>query len=245
MKPRPRPLFAPGSPLQTLTGARPSPPSLRTGAGGEPEPPPWHAAVPDTQAGVFFEGVPVSTDHSTGNVVPESTSEPEPSREEIFLTRAGSWFAPQVGQYVLDHGRWFPGQPRPAGVRKRPNRRCYRNNLHLMADSADLCYVEGFAVSEGLEIVMPHAWACRRDGHLVDITWRSPETCLYFGVPFDPQTYATTVCATLSESLFYDGKVPADLGAPARLTTPPDWDRLQVLFAVFCLPAVTPDDRAR
>jgi len=61
MKPRPRPLFAPGSPLQTLTGARPSPPSLRTGAGGEPEPPSWHAtSYTDTDATSLSQTVMVT-----------------------------------------------------------------------------------------------------------------------------------------------------------------------------------------
>jgi hypothetical protein len=82
---------------------------------------------------------------------------------------------------ILKLGRPFTGQPRPTGMRKRPNKMCYRNAT-LAALHYGWDYVEGVAVSGDLGLPVQHAWNMDDDGNAVDLTWKHPEKASYFGI---------------------------------------------------------------
>ena len=90
---------------------------------------------------------------------------------EIYLKAMAGMFErmnrPSIEAVVLKHGEEFksPARPRPKGIRKRTNKLCFMNSYHL-AESRNMTYVEGFAISKGVPIPLHHAW-------VVDQTRRS------------------------------------------------------------------------
>lgn len=91
-------------------------------------------------------------------------------------------------RFILDHGRVWPGQARPKGFKRGPARQCFRNSMSLLVSSFEtgLTYVEGFAASGDVGFSFPvhHGWLINSDGRVIDLTWKSPETSVYFGIPF-------------------------------------------------------------
>jgi hypothetical protein len=98
---------------------------------------------------------------------------------------------------LLAHGRTWPGQPLPSGIRLGKAKACFQN-AHELCMTRDLVYCEGFAAS-GLGIPIHHAWAVDpATGGVIDPTWRwqrrqrwvdHPSTWVYLGLPFQ-RTYA-------------------------------------------------------
>ena len=132
-------------------------------------------------------------------------------RQRELLNRAALSFPTPAGRYVLDRGRWFVSQPRPTGVRKGADKACYRNAGRYVLDHPEYRYVEGFAMSTELGMVVQHAWAADSIDRVIDRTWKHPEESLYFGVSFDAKTWATvmTLLGRDTDSLFHDGTVPS------------------------------------
>ena len=108
---------------------------------------------------------------------------------EIYLKAMAGMFErmnrPSIEAVVLKHGEEFksPARPRPKGIRKRTNKLCFMNSYHL-AESRNMTYVEGFAISKGVPIPLHHAWVVDQSGEVIETTWRDPGD-FYFGIALD------------------------------------------------------------
>jgi hypothetical protein len=156
------------------------------------------------------------------------------ARHRELLADAAVMFPTPAGRYILENGRWFIPQHRPAGVRKGSYKNCYNNAGNYVLGHPECTYVEGFAISGSapVRMVMQHAWAgagvLGGAGDLViDRTWKDPEDSLYFGVSFDVVTWAALVHGREGWSLFHDGTVPpAIIEAHLKSTTDKATDQL-------------------
>ena len=97
----------------------------------------------------------------------------------LDTTGNGKWLSSFLGE----HGRWYtpPERPRPKGLRKMRDRRCYGNAFELMVN-AGCTYVEGWAANF-MGIPVHHAWVVDREGNMIDPTWAKVGLA-YYGVPF-------------------------------------------------------------
>lgn len=86
---------------------------------------------------------------------------------------------------ILRHGRFFPGRPRPAGVRRRRPRACFTNALDLARQDTGLTYVEGYALAATVSLPVVHAWCIDPHGHVIDVTWSDEQLtdAAYAGLP--------------------------------------------------------------
>ena len=90
------------------------------------------------------------------------------SKEE-FVQKNGQEFKPQE----FDSSKYPDARRTP--------KECFSNAWHLASETG-LTYVEGFAFN--VMFPMLHAWCVDQEGNVVDPTWKTPEDCQYFGVPF-------------------------------------------------------------
>ena len=91
------------------------------------------------------------------------------------------WAYHTTPAFVLATGRPYTAAARPKGLRKMPNKLCFRNAHYLALDDRTLTYTEGYALSfQGIPV--EHAWCVRADGTVVDPTWYHPELAAYYGV---------------------------------------------------------------
>jgi len=131
------------------------------------------------------------------------------ARHRELLADAAVMFPTPAGRYVLEHGRWFIPRHRPTGIRKGSAKACYRNAGRYVLDHPEYRYVEGFAMSTDLGMVVQHAWAADSMDLVIDRTWKDPEDSFYFGVSFDAKTWAKLMHSRDTDSLFHDGTVPS------------------------------------
>ena len=126
--------------------------------------------------------------------------------EDHALARAVEALAaddrPSAARVVIGQGRLFVPAPWPGcGVPRRGSiRQCHRNALRV-ARLLSVAYVEGFAYADGL--VVPHAWAARGDGTVLDPTWPDGGCALaYLGVPMTAQFVAAFQSRTMTRTRF-------------------------------------------
>lgn len=94
---------------------------------------------------------------------------------------------------VLKEGCFFTPKDRPPNISKEKDRECFRNAALLALSNEDYNYVEGFAVSEGLEVIpIHHAWCADKNNNVVDPTWKTKGTS-YIGIKFSSQFLEETV----------------------------------------------------
>ncbi len=89
-----------------------------------------------------------------------------------------------LGELIERAGTFYPGAKRPKGMRKGRAKGCFENAGKLVMNSVDWKYVEGYAISERLGILIHHAWCLDENGIVVDSTWKDPQHCQYMGIPF-------------------------------------------------------------
>jgi hypothetical protein len=83
--------------------------------------------------------------------------------------------------FIVTHGKIYQPSKRPKGIRKQAYQECFKNASLLSLDRDDLTYVEGYACDYFPTL---HAWCVDKKGCVIDTTWKNPEECAYFGVPF-------------------------------------------------------------
>jgi hypothetical protein len=95
------------------------------------------------------------------------------------------------GRFMLQHGTYHEAAPKPSRLKPLMPTRCFSNAQRAVvaavsAGRMPLTYVEGYACSGNLAVCLPihHAWLIDDEGRVVDQTWESPETSVYFGVAF-------------------------------------------------------------
>jgi hypothetical protein len=95
-------------------------------------------------------------------------------------------FGAMLHRFVLKHGHAGIPQKRPKGYRKRADKMCFRNSTeHVLFRDTSLTYVEGMAINNKLGMPIHHAWMEDAQRNVIDLTWRDPADCMYYGVPFD------------------------------------------------------------
>jgi len=96
---------------------------------------------------------------------------------------------PLLELFVLRNGKIM--KPRRRIGSKKPDKNCFENSLKLV--TADVSYVEGFAMSAGLGIPMHHAWV-DVGGKAMDPTWKNYNNSEYIGVSFsDKAAWSETI----------------------------------------------------
>jgi hypothetical protein len=107
--------------------------------------------------------------------------------QEVRGTWPDGWQSPEG--LLLQHGQsYYIGEDTFKGRRGKA-KMCYQNASHLMLNSADLIYVEGY-VDVG-PIPVAHAWCIDSEGTVIDPTLQDPKKAKtsvyprgYFGIPF-------------------------------------------------------------
>jgi len=126
------------------------------------------------------------------------------------------WAYHGAGDFLNQHGQFWPLQPFPANERPgRPNS-CFYNAFSACLKS-DLRYVEGYALAI---IPIHHAWCVDEHGLVIDHTWarfkpnrHSPYEdngyggigLSYFGVEFPLELVRRVMLASQTPSVFYGG----------------------------------------
>lgn len=87
-----------------------------------------------------------------------------------------------IAAFILKYGRYFVGEPLPAGIKRGHLQECYANAAMLaLKDDPAASYAEGYAYKSDLLSPFLHAW-CVRDGRVLDNTLHHPEDFDYFGI---------------------------------------------------------------
>lgn len=89
-------------------------------------------------------------------------------------------------RFILRNGKPGISMPRPKKIEKQQDKHCFSNtaNWILSRKGKGWTYVEGYALRPMLGMLMHHAWCENDKGHVLDLTWREPEHCQYYGVRF-------------------------------------------------------------
>lgn len=87
-------------------------------------------------------------------------------------------------RFVLRNGKEGIGKPRPPGISKRPDKECFKNSSYWAVEVPGWTYTEGFAIRPSLGMLIHHAWLENKKGEVLDLTWKDPQDCLYYGVRF-------------------------------------------------------------
>jgi hypothetical protein len=91
-----------------------------------------------------------------------------------------------LDMFIRRNGHEGNPQKRPRGYRKRAYKACFKNSAeHVLFRDPSLTYVEGFAISSGIGMLIHHAWMEDTERNVIDLTWQNPEACHYYGVSFD------------------------------------------------------------
>lgn len=105
--------------------------------------------------------------------------------------------------YLEANGQEWKAAPLPKGVRMGVPKECFKNATGLVLKDSSLSYVEGVAYTKKLgDLGFLHAWAVRKDGTVVDNTWRDPENSRYFGVKYDQKKYLAHLWKTKMYGIF-------------------------------------------
>ena len=91
---------------------------------------------------------------------------------------------------------------------------CFGNAFRTMIRLWDLhnepewCYVEGFASTRLIDLLIPHAWLSNRNGDVLELTWiHKPGDITYYGIPFD----FNYVMRATTKSGYYGVLTPGEL----------------------------------
>jgi hypothetical protein len=85
-------------------------------------------------------------------------------------------------ELVLDCGLAMEGTKLPDDIKQRLPKSCYHNCQKIAFEEEEYIYVEGYAIAQGLSIVVAHSWLTTSSGKAIDPTWDNTGAA-YFGVP--------------------------------------------------------------
>lgn len=108
-------------------------------------------------------------------------------------------------RFVRRNGRAGHPSALPKGVRPGKPNLCFMNAAQSVIwdgsrpkalQDLDLTYVEGYAMRPSVGIPLHHAWLESPSGEVLDLTWRNPEGCLYWGVSVSTDDLRFTLMRT-------------------------------------------------
>lgn len=121
-------------------------------------------------------------------------------------------------RFVLRNGHVGVPAPRPKLVKKRKDKECFKNAMDFMMEgplkrrtAGTYTYVEGLAMRLDFGMLIHHAWVEDEKHNVLDLTWREPETALYYGVPFTLQQLVDETSRTGVYGLLDTGMYNVDL----------------------------------
>ena len=86
-----------------------------------------------------------------------------------------------VERFVLKNGTMRAGTLYPEEMMT--PKECFKNAFELASDNIGvLHYCEGYAIRNGIELPIHHAWCETEDGTVYDPTWTNGDKCEYLGV---------------------------------------------------------------
>jgi len=88
---------------------------------------------------------------------------------------------PLLKKFILRYGRLYSGRERPAGLRKRKAKHCFRIAEEL-SSKYDWEYAEGVYCPQPRLGWHEHAWCLDKGGAVVDAVCSSPKQAFYLGV---------------------------------------------------------------
>lgn len=110
-----------------------------------------------------------------------------------------------TSEFILTYGVDFNPAKKPVDFGWGEKQQCYANAYWLAFEKPSLIYCEGYALSSVVPIPIEHAWVVRRDGTVIDNTWRD-DGAEYFGVPFQTEFVSKTIMNKETYGVFDDAK---------------------------------------
>jgi hypothetical protein len=88
---------------------------------------------------------------------------------------------------ILDNGKPFTNRILPSPFRGKV-KQCYKNCFDMLWKPQDAYYCEGYAIADGLDLAIAHAWLIDDEMRVIDPTWDDDSVgATYFGVVFNQE----------------------------------------------------------
>jgi len=101
------------------------------------------------------------------------------------------WKYKSIYEFILDNGKEYNFTTDVEYIFSKP-KECFMNAYNFINSNSDfdLIYVEGYAISDKVNLPLYHAWAVDESGIVYDPTWRNGKE--YYGVEF-PMSYVSAI----------------------------------------------------
>lgn len=125
----------------------------------------------------------------------------------IDQTLAGPYGALPLTDYLRRKGSRWSGSALPPGIKKGPQRQCFRNAWQLSL-SHGFPYCEGYGWDVELgALPFLHAWnLCPASGRVIDATWAIGNRAVYLGIELSPKQLMKIIDLTECFGVLQDGR---------------------------------------
>lgn len=90
--------------------------------------------------------------------------------------------------------------------KRKTAKQCFANSQAELMDNPDkFTYVEGIAIQPSIGLPIHHGWLVDKEGKVLDLTWKEPESAIYLGVPFDYKFVLDNMIKSKSYSSLFIG----------------------------------------